>query len=93
MRLTIFRSNRHIYAQLINDFEGFVITGASSCTPELRDKKISDNKERAREVGKLLAKKAKAKKVNKVVFDRKKYKFHGTVKELAEGAREGGLDF
>ena len=93
MRLAVFRSNRHIYAQIINDFKGVVITGVSSCTPELRKKKITNIKEISREVGKLLAKKAKEKKVSKIVFDRKNYKFHGSVKELAEGAREGGLDF
>ena len=93
MRLAVFRSNRHIYAQIINDFEGIVVTGVSSCSPELKKKDMKNMKEIAKEVGKLIAKKAKAKEVNKVVFDRKGYKFHGSVKELAEGAREGGLDF
>ena len=92
-RLAVFRSNRHIYAQIINDFEGVGITGVSSLTEGIKEQKFSNPKERAKEIGKLIAKKALDKKIKKVVFDRKKYKYHGSVKELAEGAREGGLEF
>ncbi len=82
-RLSVFRSNRHVYAQLINDDKGITILG------------ISENKkvDRARKLGKALAEKARLKKIKKAVFDKGKYKYHGIVKEVAEGAREGGLSF
>ncbi len=90
-RLNVFRSNTNIYAQLIDDVKGVTLAAASSL-----DKEISGNggnKEAAKEVGKLLAKKATDKGITDVVFDRGGYVYHGRVKELAEGAREGGLKF
>ena len=90
-RLNVFRSNNNIYAQLIDDISGTTLASASTL-----DKEIScygGNKEAAREVGKLIAKRAQDKKLTEVIFDRGGYIFHGRVKELAEGAREGGLKF
>ena len=90
-RLCVFCSAKHIYGQLINDEKGQTLISASDL--ELRRKKGKTKVEKAREVGKLIAKKALAKKIEKVVFDRGGYKYHGRVKALAEGAREGGLKF
>ncbi|MCD6267668.1 MAG: 50S ribosomal protein L18 [Thermotogaceae bacterium] len=93
-RLCVFRSNKHIYAQIIDDTIGHTLVSASTLDPELREKlQKTWNKEAAREVGKLIAKRALEKGIKKVVFDRGGYKYHGRVKELAEGAREGGLVF
>ncbi|MFH1414903.1 MAG: 50S ribosomal protein L18 [Elusimicrobiota bacterium] len=92
-RLTVFRSNRNIYAQLVDDDNGNVIAGISSLNEEMKKKKFANPKERAREIGKVIAKIALDRKIQKVVFDRKRYKYHGAVKELADGAREGGLEF
>ena len=89
-RLTVFRSNKHIYAQLIDDSKMETLVAVSSLQLERKDK---TKQELAREVGKLLARKAKKVNISKVVFDRNIYKYHGRVKQLAEGAREGGLDF
>ncbi|MEO0080382.1 MAG: 50S ribosomal protein L18 [candidate division WOR-3 bacterium] len=91
-RLCVKRSNRHIYAQLIDDSQHRVLTGVSSLVAELRDKKLKRT-EMGREVGKLIAEKAKALGIKKVVFDRAGRKFHGRIKAVAEGAREGGLEF
>lgn len=88
-RLCVFRSNKHIYAQLIDDEKGQTLLSASDLELKIKSKKI----EKAKEVGKLIAKKAKEKNIQKVVFDRGGYKYHGRVKALAEGAREGGLRF
>lgn len=93
LRLSVYRSNRNMYAQIINDFKGITVTGVSSLTADIKNKKFSGPKERAREIGKLIAKKALEKKIKKVVFDRGKFRYHGAVKELAEGAREVGLEF
>jgi len=90
-RLSVFRSNKYNYVQLIDDEKGVTLVSASDL--ELKNKKGLTKTERAREVGKLIAKKAKAKKITKVVFDRNGYKYHGRVKAIAEGAREGGLKF
>ena len=90
-RLCIFRSLKHIYAQLIDDERGMTLVSASD--RELKDKKNKPKIEKAREVGRLIARKALENKIEKVVFDRAGYKFHGRVKALAEGAREGGLKF
>ncbi|RLD15543.1 MAG: 50S ribosomal protein L18 [Caldiserica bacterium] len=94
-RLVVYRSLRHIYAVLVDDIEKKgPITSASSLSKEIRgglEKRTK--KEIAREVGKLIAEKAKSVGINEVVFDRAGYKYHGRVKELAEGAREGGLKF
>jgi len=91
LRLCVFRSLRHIYAQLIDDKEGKTLVSASDL--EIKKKKGVKKTEIAKEVGKLIAKKAVAQKIKKVVFDRGGYKYHGRVKNLADGAREGGLEF
>ncbi|HOC53615.1 MAG TPA: 50S ribosomal protein L18 [Candidatus Pacearchaeota archaeon] len=86
-RLCVFRSISHIYAQLINDETGKTLIS-------IQDSGLKGNKtEIAKKVGNLLAEKAKEKKIEKVIFDRGGYKYHGRVKALAEGAREGGLKF
>ncbi len=121
-RLCVFKSLKHIYAQLIDDEKGFVLTGTSD--KEIKEQKIVGKKQQTKivreqkklkgnekekikeiknplskkvfiayEVGKLIAKKAQEKKVEKVVFDRGGYKYHGRIKSLADGAREGGLKF
>lgn len=90
-RLCVFRSAKHIYAQLIDDEKSKTMLWAKSS--ELPKKKAKTKIEKAKEVGKLIAKKALEKKIAKVVFDRGGYKYHGRVKALAEGAREGGLKF
>ncbi len=92
VRLSVFRSGAHIYAQLIHDLEGKTLASASTLDKEIKSKTPSGI-EAAKEVGLLLAKRAKAAKVEKVMFDRGGYLFHGRVKALAEGAREGGLAF
>lgn len=87
-RLTVYRSSKHIYAQLIDDENSLTLASASDIKLETKNKS-----EKASEVGKELAKKAKTKKIEKVVFDRNGYRYHGRVKALADGAREGGLKF
>jgi len=89
-RLNVFRSLKNIYAQLIDDVSGTTLVSAS--TVEKGDG-YGGNKAAAREVGKRLAERAKAKGIGEVVFDRGGYLYHGRVQELAEGAREGGLQF
>ncbi len=89
-RLSVFRSNRSIYAQIIDDRAGKTL--AAACAGEVKDKAVKKT-ERAYLVGKLLAEKAGAKKITRVVFDRGGYKFHGRVKAVAAGARENGLQF
>jgi large subunit ribosomal protein L18 len=90
-RLDVFRSLNHIYAQLIDDEKGVTLTAASSLEKELDG--YGGNKEAAKNVGLAVAKKALDKGITKVVFDRGGYVYHGRIKELAEGAREGGLEF
>ena len=97
-RLCVFRSNKHIYAQLIDDKKAKTILSASDLElGAVKGKKgkdeLASKSARAFEVGKLIAKKALEAKVKKVVFDRNGYKYHGRVKALAEGARQGGLSF
>jgi large subunit ribosomal protein L18 len=94
-RLAVFRSNYHIYAQLINDETGNTILSASSLSNEIAEdvKKAGSKVERSKLVGQLIAKKAKENKINAVVFDRSGYGYHGRIKAVAEGAREGGLKF
>ncbi len=94
-RLSVFRSNRHIVAQIVDDESGSTLVAASSFSSEIKDLgKVEGGKTgMAAEVGKLLASKAKAKGIEKVIFDRGGYKYHGRVKALADGAREGGLKF
>lgn len=91
-RLSVFRSNKQIYVQLINDEAGHTLLAASSRESEVVAV-AGTKKEKARLVGKLLAKKAVEQGINDIVFDRGGYLYHGRVKELAEGAREGGLVF
>ena len=90
-RLCVYRSNTNIYAQVIDDVAGKTLVSASTLDKEVKTKKA--NKEAAKEVGSLIAKRAKAAKISNVVFDRGGYLYHGVVKELAEAAREGGLEF
>ncbi|HEY8541099.1 MAG TPA: 50S ribosomal protein L18 [Pseudothermotoga sp.] len=93
-RLSVFRSEKHIYVQLIDDMKGHTILSASTLDPELRQKITKTyNKEAAREVGKLIAQRALAKGIDQVVFDRGGFKYHGRIKELADAAREVGLKF
>lgn len=87
-RLCLFRSNKHIYGQLIDDEKGKTILSVSDAKAK-KGKKT----EIAKQMGKLLAEKASSKKISKVVFDRGGYQYHGRVKAFAEGAREGGLKF
>lgn len=91
-RLSVFRSLNHIYAQIIDDVQGVTLVSASSMSPEF-GKKAGGNAEAAKEVGLLVAKKAAEKGITTVVFDRSGYLYHGRVAALAEGAREGGLQF
>ena len=90
-RLCVYRSNSNLYAQIIDDVAGNTLVAASTLDKEVKTKK--SNKEAAAEVGALIAKRAKAKNITTVVYDRGGYIFHGVVKELAEAAREGGLEF
>ncbi len=90
-RLSIFRSNKYIYAQVIDDEKRETLVAATE--KELPVKEKLKKSERAKELGKLISKKAAAKKIEKVVFDRGSYRYHGRVKAVAEGAREGGLKF
>ena len=90
-RLCVYRSNSNIYAQIIDDVAGNTIVSASTLDKEIKTKHA--NKEAAKEVGTLIAKKAAEKNIEQVVFDRGGYIYHGVVKELAEAAREGGLKF
>lgn len=93
-RLSIFRSNKHIYAQIIDDTSGRTLATASTLDQEIRKQVLqSSNVEVAKKVGSLIAKKALKAKINTVVFDRGGNLFHGRVKSLAESAREEGLKF
>lgn len=93
-RLCVFRSSKHIYAQIIDDVNSTTLVAASTLDEALKGKlAYTGNKSAAREVGKLIGNKAKEKGINKVVFDRGGYLYHGRVKELADGAREAGLEF
>jgi len=93
-RLSVFRSSKHIYAQVIDDGRGVTLAAASSLDKDVKGQaKSGADKAAAALVGKLVAERAKAAGVTQVVFDRGGYLFHGRVKALAEAAREGGLDF
>ena len=89
-RLSVYRSNRGVFAQLIDDGKGHTIAAVNWIEPDLRKLTASDQ---AKKAGELLAERAKAAGVESCVFDRGGYQFHGRVKALAEGAREGGLNF
>ena len=90
-RLCVFRSNNNIYVQVIDDVKGTTLAQASTLDKEVKTKHA--NKEAAKEVGALIAKRALEKNIETVVFDRGGYIYHGVVKELADAAREGGLNF
>lgn len=98
-RLSVFRSNKYIYGQIIDDKKGQTLVTASDQKSKIKNKQsllLRNEKlkiEQAREVGKILAQQASKKGIKKVVFDRGLYKYHGRVRALAEGAREGGLEF
>lgn len=94
-RLCVYRSNRHIYGMLVEDEGGRVLTAASTLSPEVRKrlKEVSGKLEPARLVGEVLARKARERGIEEVVFDRGGYRYHGRVRALAEGARRGGLKF
>jgi len=94
IRLSVFRSGQHIYAQLIDDSKGATLASASSLDEDIKGKvKSTSTVEAAKVVGEMIAKKAKDAKVKEVVFDRGGYLFHGRVKALADAAREHGLSF
>jgi large subunit ribosomal protein L18 len=92
-RLSVFRSGKHIYAQIIDDLKGQTLAAASSLDEKLSEVKNGANKDAASQVGKLIAERAIAAGVKEVVFDRGGYMFHGRVAALANAAREGGLSF
>ncbi len=94
-RLVVFRSLKYIYGQIVDDVEQKSLVGASSISEEIKKeiKKAKNKTEASRMVGKLIARKAKEKKIERIVFDRNGYAYHGRVKALAEGVREGGLEF
>lgn len=89
-RLSVFRSNQHIYLQLVDDEQGKTLISSSDL--EVKNKRLS-KLAKAEEAGKIIAEKALKKKIKKIVFDRGGYKYHGRVKAVAEGARKGGLVF
>jgi len=91
-RLTVFRSNKQIYAQIINDLEGKTLVSVSSRIPEVSGTPMPKI-EQAKLVGKMIAERAKEAGIEDVVFDRNGYLYHGRIKSLAEAAREGGLKF
>lgn len=93
-RMTVFRSLKSMYVQIIDDTKGVTLLGISSKGPDLKGKKIEGGKIGvAKEVGKIVAEKAKEMGISRVVFDRAGYLYHGRIKAIAEGAREGGLQF
>ncbi len=94
-RLTVHRSLRHVYAQIVDDSAGRTLVAASTLSKDLRDKvkEVKSSVEVSKLVGVVLAQKALEKSISKVVFDRSGYRYHGNVKALADGAREGGLKF
>ena len=94
VRLTVHRSSKHIYAQVIDDTKGVTLVSASSLEKAQRDaSKTGANTEAAKAVGKLVAERATQKGIKNVVFDRGSYMYHGRIKALADAAREGGLSF
>jgi len=93
-RLNVYKSSKHIYAQIIDDVNGVTIVSASTLDSALKDKASNGaNKEAAKSVGKLVAERAVEKNIKKVVFDRGGYIYHGRIKELADAARANGLEF
>jgi len=93
-RLSVFRSNLHIYVQLIDDSKGVTLAAVSTLAPDCLEKlKGKGKKDAAKTIGVIIAEKAKAKGIEQAVFDRNIYRYHGRVRALADGAREGGLKF
>ena len=93
-RLAVFRSSKHIYAQVINDTNGTTLASASTLDPEIRSQHAyGGNKAAATVVGRVVAERAKKAGIDKVCFDRRSYKYHGRVQALADAAREAGLQF
>jgi large subunit ribosomal protein L18 len=92
-RLAVFRSLEHIYGQIIDDTAGTTLVAASDIEAALRNGERGNKSDRAKQVGQLLAERAKEKGITAVVFDRGGFLYHGRIKALADGAREGGLDF
>jgi len=92
-RFTILKSNRHIAVQLIDDEKGVTITSASTLMKEMRSRKLGKSKEAARVIGQKIAELAKGQQITMCVFDRGRYKFHGVIAEVANAARESGLQF
>jgi large subunit ribosomal protein L18 len=94
LRLSIYRSLNHVYAQIIDDLKGQTVVSASTLEKEFKDEKIhKGNIKMAKKVGELIAKRALEKGIKKAVFDRSGYLYHGSVKALAEAAREAGIEF
>jgi len=93
LRLSVYRGNKNIYTQIIDDIKGTTLVAASSRSPEIREKVKGCTIETAKQVGALLAAKAREKGIEKVVFDRSGYKYHGKIKALSDAVREGGLKF
>ena len=92
-RLSVFRSNNHLYAQIINDEQGTTLACVSSLERSFQNKKNISKKKLAEDLGKEIAKRSIKNGIKKVAFDKGKYKYHGIIKILAEAARAGGLDF
>jgi large subunit ribosomal protein L18 len=93
-RLTVFRSSKHIYAQVVDDVAGKTLAAASTLSPDLKGTLQEDDKTTAaKKVGALIAKVCQERKIGKVVFDRNGYLYHGRIRALADAAREAGLDF
>lgn len=92
-RLNVFRSLQHIYVQLIDDGAGHTLAAASSLDKEIKSQSGLKKSDEAVAVGKLLAQRAQDKQIKRVVFDRAGYRYHGRIKAVAHGAREGGLEF
>lgn len=94
LRLSVYRSLNHVYAQIIDDLKGYTIVTASSLDKEFKDQKgHKGNVKTAKMVGELIAKRALEKGIKKIVFDRSGYLYHGSIKALAEATREAGLEF
>ena len=93
-RLSVFRSSKHIYAQLINDDQGVTIVSAGTTEPDVKkDVSYGGNKSAATVIGKLIGERAKAQGIDRACFDRRSYRYHGRVASLADAAREAGLKF
>ena len=92
-RLSVFRSNNHLYAQIINDEQGITLACASTLEKSFQNNKDKSKKELAEDLGKEIAKRSIKNGIKEVAFDKGKYKYHGIIKILAEAARAGGLDF